>query len=112
MITLCGVVEPYFDRGKAPEECQMARSSFERAQAKARSLGQQVREFSFPVKDRDFRTSSWTGGIICRCVQVAVTPHGVAIRDSKDVSNKTLFFTPQEWQAFSLGMKAGEFNCD
>ena len=81
---------------------------------KARAFGRQVRDFTFPVRDRDFRTAAWpgTGGIIAQCVSVAKTPQGVAIRDTKDVTNKTLYFTPAEWNAFSQGMKAGEFDCD
>lgn len=66
--------------------------------------------FAFPVKDEEFRTSSWTGGIIARCVMVARTPEGVAVRDTKDESKTTLFFKNDEWDAFLKGAKAGEFD--
>jgi hypothetical protein len=67
--------------------------------------------FSFPVEDRHFKTSSYTnpGGIITRCVQVAVRPEGVALRDSKNPEGGTLFFTKDEFAAFALGVKNDEF---
>lgn len=63
---------------------------------------------SFAVTDRDFKVSIWTGkhGF---CVQVAIKPQGIALRDSKDPSKKTLFFTHKEWDAFTRGVKAGQF---
>lgn len=75
--------------------------------------GSQVKRdgsFQFPVKDSQFKTSSWTGGIIARCVMVAKTRRGVALRDTKDPSKKTLFYTHPEWDAFLKGVKAGEFD--
>lgn len=70
--------------------------------------------FSFPVEDDQFKTSSYTnpGGIINRCVKVAITKHGVAVRDSKDKKAKpaTLFFTHAEWEAFIKGAKEGQFD--
>jgi hypothetical protein len=67
---------------------------------------------SFPVKDKDFVTSSYSqpGGVITRCVQVARKPRGVALRDSKDPTKKTLFFDHEEWKAFIQGAKKGEFD--
>ncbi len=72
-------------------------------------MNQDNKPFSFHVKDTDFRTSSWTGGVIARCVKVAITPSGVALRDSKDAGKTTLFFKRDEWDAFLKGAKAGEF---
>lgn len=70
--------------------------------------------FLFPVKDEDFRTSSYThpGGIINRCVKVAITADGVAVRDSKDKSENptTLYYTQDEWKAFIMGVKEGQFD--
>ncbi len=70
------------------------------------------KQFSFPVEDSDFQTSSYThpGGIITRCVKVAIKKKGVALRDSKDPGNKTLFFKLGEWNAFIKGVKDGEFD--
>lgn len=64
----------------------------------------------FHVDDRDFKKSSWSKNNPKTCVSVAIRPEGVAVRDSKDKSKKTLFFTHDEWNAFLKGRKAGEFN--
>jgi len=34
----------------------------------------------------------------------------VGVRDSKDPSRHVLVFTPQEWDAFTKGVAAGEFS--
>lgn len=65
---------------------------------------------SFTVKDSDFKTSRWTGGIIARCVAVAIKPEGVAVRNSLDSSKNTVFFTREEWDAFIKGVKDGDFD--
>lgn len=67
--------------------------------------------FSFPVNDSDFHTSTYThpGGIINRCVKVAITNKGVAVRDSKDATNNTLYFKKSEWKAFIKGVKEDQF---
>ena len=45
------------------------------------------------------------------CVEVADNLPGViAVRDSKDPQGPVLLFTPDEWQAFVEGTKAGEFD--
>ena len=64
----------------------------------------------FKVKDTDFKVSRWTGGIIARCVAVAIKPVGVAVRNSLDPSKKTIYFTREEWNAFIRGVKDGDFN--
>ena len=66
--------------------------------------------FRFKVSKGDFRTSSWTGGVIARCVNVAITPAGVAVRDTKDPQKTTLYFKRDEWEAFVRGVKSGEFD--
>jgi len=51
------------------------------------------------------------------CVEVA-TVHGskegsdgvVAVRDSKDRRGSVLVFTPDEWRAFTAGVRDGEFD--
>lgn len=45
------------------------------------------------------------------CVEVADFPDGgVAVRDGKEpTSSPVLVFTAQEWEAFVVGVKAGEF---
>ena len=44
------------------------------------------------------------------CVQVAELPDGqIGIRDSKSPHGPILRFTPQEWDAFTVGVRNGEF---
>lgn len=70
------------------------------------------KKFSFSVADQDFKKSSYTnpGGIINRCVAVAIKSEGVAVRNSNDPTKNTTFFTPEEWEAFIRGVKDGEFD--
>ena len=67
-----------------------------------------VENFSFPVKDELFVTSKH-----CRpwkhCVLIAKVKEGVALRDSKDSTKNTLFYTHAEWDAFTKSIKDGEF---
>jgi hypothetical protein len=45
------------------------------------------------------------------CVAVAANLPGiVAVRDSKDPDGPRLAFTPDEWEAFTAGVKDGEFD--
>jgi hypothetical protein len=43
------------------------------------------------------------------CVEVARSPDGVVVRDSKD-RTMNLRFSINEWTAFVAGVKAGEFD--
>ncbi|MEK7606410.1 MAG: DUF397 domain-containing protein [Patescibacteria group bacterium] len=65
----------------------------------------------FRVTDEQFKISSYSdpGGIIKTCVALARTPEGVAVRHSTDPDKKTLFFSNDEWTAFTQGVRAGEF---
>jgi hypothetical protein len=54
-----------------------------------------------------FKTSSFCNW--GECVEVSVSEHGVLMRDSKDPEH-VLEFTPEEWDAFLKGVKAGEFD--
>ncbi|MCR4284147.1 MAG: DUF397 domain-containing protein [Parcubacteria group bacterium] len=67
------------------------------------------KKFMFLVSDSTFKKSSYSR-IITFCVSVALTPEGVAVRDTKDHSKRTLFFTRGEWEAFVKGVKGGEFD--
>lgn len=65
----------------------------------------------FPVSDADFVKSTDTESKkYSWCVEVARDKQGVAVRDSKNRADGTLFFTNNEWQAFINGVKKGEFN--
>jgi hypothetical protein len=44
------------------------------------------------------------------CVEVADLSVGRAVRDSKDPLGPALVFTAAGWAAFTLGVKAGEFD--
>ena len=47
------------------------------------------------------------------CVEVAQDDHGnVLVRDSKHPTAGHLTFTPDEWDAFTAGIKAGEFDLE
>jgi uncharacterized protein DUF397 len=56
-----------------------------------------------------FRKSTFSGGV--SCVEVRLLPDGrIALRDSKDPGLPPHHFTPDEWNAFLAGVRAGEFN--
>jgi len=57
-----------------------------------------------------WRRSSYCTGSDSTCVDVAVTPADVAVRDSKDPDGPVLLFTPREWRAFLLAARDGEFD--
>lgn len=44
------------------------------------------------------------------CVEVAITAHLVAVRDSKNPTGPILTFTRHEWAAFLAGVKDNEFD--
>ena len=45
------------------------------------------------------------------CVEVRQLTDGrIAVRDSKDISQPPLLFTPQEWHSFVAGVRDGEFD--
>ncbi|WP_084955955.1 DUF397 domain-containing protein [Thermoactinospora rubra] len=45
------------------------------------------------------------------CVEFAQLADGnVAIRDSKQQDGPVLVFTPEEWEAFTAGVRDGEFD--
>jgi hypothetical protein len=44
------------------------------------------------------------------CVEVAVGPAVVGVRDTKDRQGPVLRFTPTEWDAFLAGVRNGEFD--
>jgi hypothetical protein len=44
------------------------------------------------------------------CVEVAEVGNLIAVRDSKDPAGPNLAFTAPEWEAFTAGVRAGEFD--
>ena len=58
-----------------------------------------------------WRKSSYSSGNGGNCVEVAPNLPGIiAIRDSKDPCGPVLAFTPAEWEAFTAGVRGGEFD--
>lgn len=56
-----------------------------------------------------WKTSSFSGGND-QCVEVAARDGHVAVRNSKRREGSRVEFTPEEWDAFIRGVKAGEFD--
>ena len=69
-----------------------------------------ISSVDFAVRDSDFRKSRWSKNNPKTCVMVAIKLEGVAVRDSKDATKTTLFFSHDEWNAFVKGVKDNEFN--
>lgn len=57
-----------------------------------------------------WRKSSYSNGSGGDCVEVATLPRGIGIRDSKDPSGPALTFSVAEWEAFTAGVRGGEFD--
>lgn len=44
------------------------------------------------------------------CVEVAITPDAIGVRDSKDQTGPVLAFNEHEWRTFIDAVKGGEFD--
>jgi hypothetical protein len=56
-----------------------------------------------------WKVSTRTGGN-GNCVEVAITPGAIYVRDTKDRSKEPHIYTQAEWDAFVGGVKDGEFD--
>jgi hypothetical protein len=56
-----------------------------------------------------WRTSSFSGTNGNGCVEVAVLPELIAVRDTKDRTRTPLTCGPGVWRAFLDGVRAGDF---
>jgi Domain of unknown function (DUF397) len=59
--------------------------------------------------DAAWRTSSRSNGEMA-CVEVAVVPGRVGVRDSKDRSGPVLVLPPSVWWAFMQDVQVGSFD--
>jgi len=57
-----------------------------------------------------WRKSTRSGAYGDNCVEVAFIDEAIAVRDSKDTTGSVLVFTRDEWDAFVVGAKDGEFD--
>lgn len=57
----------------------------------------------------DGKISSFSGGQ-GNCVEVLARRAGIVVRHSAHRAGPTVTFTPDEWDAFREGVKAGEFD--
>lgn len=57
--------------------------------------------------------SNWKKSTFCSastCVEVSLTSEEIGVRDGKRADSAVLSFTRNEWVAFVLGVKSGEFD--
>jgi hypothetical protein len=60
-------------------------------------------------QDATFRKSSFSAPD-AGCVEVGVADGHLLVRDTKNRDGAVLSFTPEEWDAFVRGVRAGEFD--
>jgi Domain of unknown function (DUF397) len=60
--------------------------------------------------EAQWRTSSFSGTNGNSCVEVAVLPASVAVRDTKDRTRTPHTYRPTTWRAFLTAVRAGEFD--
>ena len=63
------------------------------------------------ISSASWRKSSYSGGNGGACVEVSRNLPGiVAVRDSKDRTGHVLAFAPEQWAAFTTGVREGQFD--
>jgi hypothetical protein len=63
------------------------------------------------IDNLTWRKSSYSGSNGGDCVEIAfLSGDGRALRDSKDPGGPVLKFGPDDWRAFTVAIKAGEFD--
>jgi hypothetical protein len=58
---------------------------------------------------RWFKSTFSSNGDAGGCVEVALLPRAVALRDSKDAALPPHHFPTADWRAFLAGVRAGDF---
>jgi hypothetical protein len=61
-------------------------------------------------ESNDFYKSTFSPPSDGGCVEVAIKPGIIGVRDSKNRDGAVLVFNRIEWDAFLKGVKAGEFD--
>jgi Domain of unknown function (DUF397) len=56
-----------------------------------------------------WKKATASGGNSDNCVEVAFVDDAIAVRDSKDRNGGVLIYDRKEWEAFTGGVKDGEF---
>ena len=59
-----------------------------------------------------WRKSSYSTSNGGNCIEVAATPHTIAVRDSKNPGGANLAFARDSWQAFTRHVKAHTRSAD
>jgi hypothetical protein len=65
----------------------------------------------FPIRDEDWRKSSFSGSNGGECIEWApaqVASGAVPVRDSKNPNGPSLTFSPTAWTAFVSAVRAGD----
>jgi hypothetical protein len=60
------------------------------------------------IPDERWHKSTYSDGQ-ANCVEVALTPDTMAVRDSKNPKGPALTFTAEAWSSFVRGIADGEF---
>jgi hypothetical protein len=60
------------------------------------------------LSQASWRKSAYSGG--GNCLEVAFVGDVIAVRDSKHRTGPVLLFTLTEWEAFTKGVRDGEFD--
>lgn len=62
------------------------------------------------MPEHRWRSSSLCSGASSTCVEVTLADEHVLVRDGKNPDGPILRFSPDEWRAFEVGIRAGEFS--
>jgi hypothetical protein len=66
-----------------------------------------MRDSDLHIPEQAWFKSSYSGANTTECVEAAVLPDGVAIRDSKDTEGPVLAFSPEAWRTFIGSVRDG-----
>ena len=70
----------------------------------------ETKGFRIDLSRAQWFKSTRSGPNCDNCVEVAFVDGAIAVRDSKRPGGPILLFTQEEWDAFVLGAKDGEFD--